>query len=89
MSVYDRGCDWYCDNCGTYLNDQDGFTAISGTWRCEECGYLNDVSDDNIIDDSSDERISVYDAALIWVSHGMDEDYMFGYSADELEDALS
>ena len=38
--------------------------------------------------EESDERISVYEAALIWASNGKDEDYMFGYSEDELEDAL-
>ncbi|NKX56012.1 hypothetical protein [Arthrobacter mobilis] len=30
------------------------------------------------------EAISVYDAADIWRSSGMDEDYTFGYSEDEL-----
>lgn len=30
----------------------------------------------------------VYDAALAWLSHGKDEDYMFGYSEEELEEAL-
>ena len=34
------------------------------------------------------EGISVDDAAEIWLSHGKDEDYMFGYSEEELEDAL-
>ena len=37
---------------------------------------------------NSGERLSVYDAALIWMSNGMDEDYTFGYSEDELRDAL-
>lgn len=32
-------------------------------------------------------RISVYEAADIWLSSGKDEDQMFGYSADELEAA--
>lgn len=36
----------------------------------------------------SDESLSVYDAANIWMSNGMDEDYMFGYSEDELRSAL-
>lgn len=36
-------------------------------------------------DDS--ESLSVDDAADIWRSHGMDEDYMFGYSAEELRNA--
>lgn len=34
------------------------------------------------------ESLSVYDAADIWMSSGMDEDYMFGYSEDELRNAL-
>lgn len=33
------------------------------------------------------EAISVSDAALIWRSHGKDEDYMFGYTEEELENA--
>ena len=38
--------------------------------------------------DEEDEGLSVYDAAMIWISNGKDEDYMFGYSEEELEDAL-
>lgn len=41
--------------------------------------------DDN---EYEDEYLSVYDAALIWLSNGKDEDYTFGYSEEELEDAL-
>lgn len=77
--------DWYCDECDAYLNDQDGFYAGCGTWICKECGHLNYIDEDNIIEDES---LSVYDAALIWASNGKDEDYMFGYSEEELEDAL-
>ena len=90
----DKGCDWYCDECDTYMNSQPGFTTSSGEWTCTECGYVNDVSEDNIIYDDDDdydeddsERISVWDAADIWRSHGKDEDYMFGYTEEELEDA--
>ena len=34
------------------------------------------------------ETLSAYDAALIWMSNGKDEDYTFGYTEDVLEDAL-
>lgn len=37
--------------------------------------------------EGSGEELSVYDAADIWMSHGMDEDYTFGYSDDELRSA--
>ena len=39
--------------------------------------------------DGDGEDLSVEDAALIWASHGKDEDYTFGFSEDELEDALN
>ena len=90
----DKGCDWYCDECDTYMNSQPGFTTSSGEWTCTKCGYVNDVSDDNIVDeceydddDDDDESLSVWDAADIWRSHGEDEDYMFGYTREELENA--
>ncbi len=35
-----------------------------------------------------EEPLSVYEAAEIWAAHGKDEDYMFGYTEEELEDAL-
>lgn len=48
-----------------------------------------DDNDDIELDyDDDSERLSVYDAALIWLSNGKDEDYTFGYSEDELENAL-
>ena len=44
------------------------------------------MSDWDEEDDS--EKLSVYDAALIWASNGKGEDYMFGYTEEALEDAL-
>lgn len=44
--------------------------------------------DDDDEDEDDGESLSVYDAALIWMSNGKDEDYTFGYSEEELEDAL-
>lgn len=46
------------------------------------------IINDDYDDEDSDENISVYDAADIWASNGKDEDYMFGYTEEELEDAL-
>lgn len=37
--------------------------------------------------DGSGESLSVDDAADIWMSNGMDEDYSFGYSESELRRA--
>lgn len=57
------------------LGDWDGETYV-----CDHCAGIEDESDD--------EAISVYDAAQIWLSNGKDEDYTFGFSEEELENAL-
>ena len=49
---------------------------------------LNDESDEKEESEEFDEPLSVYEAAEIWAAHGKDEDYMFGYTEEELEDAL-
>lgn len=38
-------------------------------------------------DDPHEESLSVHDAADIWLSSGMDEDYTYGFSEDELRRA--
>lgn len=67
------GTEWYVDDDDEYINDG------SGTYDC----------DDDDEEECDGESLSVYEAAIIWASRGKDEDYMFGYSEDELEDALS
>ena len=58
-----------------------------GNWKCPECGeVLYEVYDED--GESTEECISLDEAALIWASHGKDEDYTFGYSEEDLEDAL-
>lgn len=36
---------------------------------------------------SPEETLSVYEAANIWLSNGMDDDYTFGYSESDLRSA--
>lgn len=62
-----------------------------GNWDGEtyECNYCSGEDyDDDYDEDDTGESLSVYDAALIWMSNGKDEDYTFGYTEEELEDAL-
>lgn len=40
------------------------------------------IEDDD--DDENGESLSLWDAKDIWLSRGMDEDYTFGYSEEEL-----
>lgn len=37
-------------------------------------------------DDEPSEYVDIYDAREYYISSGMDEDYMFGYSEDEFRD---
>ena len=48
--------DWYCDGCQAELNRQSGFNTSSGTWRCTECGYDNDVTEDNVLSEEEAEQ---------------------------------
>lgn len=43
--------DWYCDRCEAHLNRQAGFNTSTGSWTCEICGEVNDVTASNIIPD--------------------------------------
>ena len=42
------GIDWYCDNCGAFLNSQDDFNDHKYIWKCGKCGYKNSISWANI-----------------------------------------
>lgn len=39
---------WFCDECNTYLNNQDGFDRCAGRHICRNCGYENDTTFDNV-----------------------------------------
>lgn len=53
-------------------------------WQRAQADWLSGVDD---ADGDTGEALSVWDAADVWLSKGMDEDYMFGYTEDELRRA--
>ena len=72
-----------CPTCGHRMRRvKDALGFWDGETYC--CDYCSDDYDD----DDDGQVLDVYDAALIWASNGKDEDYMFGYTEEELEDAL-
>ena len=68
-----------CPRCGESLTKKYEYSET----YCTNCNF--GLEDD---DDETAESLSVYEAAEIWASYGKDEDYMFGYTEKELEDAL-
>lgn len=70
-----------CPNCGIPLVKRFVYSEM----YCLNCRCGLDDDDD---DDDVSEALSVHDVAQIWASQGKDEDYMFGYSWEELEGAL-
>ena len=39
---------WFCDECHTYLNNQEGFDKHAARHICKKCGYENDTTLDNV-----------------------------------------
>lgn len=39
---------WFCDECDTYLNNQEGFDRDASRHVCKNCGYENDTTVDNV-----------------------------------------
>ena len=63
-----------------FIPDEPG----GDTGYCADCRCM--IGEDHD-DDGSTGSLSVYDAADIWLSSGMDEDSMFGYTEHELKRA--
>ena len=71
-----------CPDCGHRMRRaKDEYGYWDGeTYICDYCGNEGEGYDED--------ALSPYDAALIWKSNGCDEDYMFGYTEEELREAL-
>lgn len=83
------------NECGDYGLVNTSRSDMSTSPICAKCAlekarerYERDREEhpENYNDDTN--GIPVDEAALIWASNGKDEDYMFGYTEEELEDAL-
>ena len=40
------------------MNVQPDFTTSTGTWKCLSCGFMNDVSENNIDDFEEDTTVN-------------------------------
>lgn len=61
-------------------------TALVSRKKDDGCDFDDDYDYDD--DNDNGEAISVWDAADIYLSSGFDEDYQFGYTHEELTNAL-
>ncbi|WP_321075944.1 hypothetical protein [Gemmiger sp.] len=39
---------WFCDGYERFMNVQPGFTTRTGKWICISCGWINDVTENDI-----------------------------------------
>lgn len=83
------------EECGEYGLIDASRSYMSNLILCAECAldkariqYEEYQKEHPDYFEDDDNGISVYEAAEIWASSGKDEDNMFGYSREELEDAL-
>jgi len=74
------GCSNRCGVDMEYIGD--------GDWKCPKCGEVSAIGEPDDLDYEDAETLSIYDAALIYLSRGFDEDYRFGYTHEELIEAL-
>jgi len=63
-----NGINWFCDECGAYLNAQNSFDESKGHHVCEECGYDNDLSEENIVDRPA----TLKEEGSVLLAHGVD-----------------
>lgn len=45
---------WFCDECDSYLNNQEGFDSHASRHICQKCGYENDTTFENVVGICSD-----------------------------------
>ena len=46
--------EWYCDECGAHLNEQEGFDDHLPAWKCRVCGYENKLDISEIYENDED-----------------------------------
>ncbi|MBQ2651702.1 MAG: hypothetical protein IJC44_07330 [Clostridia bacterium] len=76
-----------CFECNIEMNSETKRGVLY--LKCPICGRRMKADDwwpeYYAMDAEQSERLPIDEAALIWKSHGKDEDYMFGYTEEELE----
>lgn len=84
-NLWDGSNPMMCPNCGKPMTKKYNYSEF---W-CDDCDIGEDHPNGWEEDYDDSEALSVWDAADIWASNGYDEDYMFGYTQEELENALN
>lgn len=51
------GIEFYCDQCGAHLNEQEDFDDHVGEWKCRACGFVNEISEHVIYESLEDRRM--------------------------------
>ncbi len=84
-----------CECCGEMFDRNEVVNRFDEEYGIGTYDHLYSMNDfcydcaEEIMNEDSKSGINVYEAADIWASNGKDEDYMFGYTEQELEDAFN
>ncbi len=70
-----------------YLGDDDDDEDEDDDEEEDEIDFVFGFGEDLFDDEDDSESMDADDAAYAWMSRGKDEDYMFGYSEEELENS--
>ena len=76
---------WICDQCGSMLNIQKGFREDCGEWKCTECGFVNQINNQELYvsEDEHEEALKnpyrgLSDEEVIELSMYVDEETIGG-----------
>lgn len=67
------GIEWYCDQCGAHLNEQEGFDDHLPEWKCTACGYANPIGIDQIYETEEDFTQGVRKVDPVDFAHAIDK----------------
>lgn len=48
VDIRSLGVAWFCDKCNASLDTQNGFDWHLEEWKCQKCGFVNSLSEENI-----------------------------------------
>lgn len=55
---------WFCDECDAELDRQPGFSDSCFSWTCTNCGCVNMIDEEHILDDEMADRVAFIESIV-------------------------